>query len=313
MPSATRFINDDPESEGNVTEGSVQQFTQSDTALPADRAAYVTQMTEAIGARLGGGREPETRSGEERFIHAVVMTGLLHLHTGDDSITVHQALTHRKQLENLSEQRTMIVAKRRSLAADAALRTQQTKLIKSRDQFIQAQTVELRQAVHKFEKKRNITPETIREIRGVYGLIAENVAQLNASPIVVEARPVPGDQADDDSEIQTVDLSGLVDPQTEIERQYTERAHRLMAAPEEEETNRDSGVGFRVSGPEPPTSNAEPRPETVASGEWQGASENPEQTSVVRGPLPLGENRPTVTDNEGPEATDEKERQPTDD
>lgn len=244
VEGAARYINQDPKSKCRVKEAAAEEFARSDKQLPAQRATYLVETTEAIGAMLGGGNE-----GERRFINAVVMTGLTHLHEGDKSLTVNQALIQRRQLENLSEQRVLTVAKRRAIVAAAEVRKEEKKLVKARVDYIDAQTGNLRRLVLKWEKKRNITPETIHEIREVYGLIADNVAQFNATPIVLEAQPAASEPAENDSDLQQgPHLANIVDPQAEIQRQITERARLMLrAAPAEEAETGNSKLENRNS------------------------------------------------------------------
>jgi len=248
VQSATRYINQDPDARWGVKEAAAEEFARSDKQLPAERVAYMAETTEAIITGLGGGQE-----GDNRYARAVIRTGLLHLHEGDTSLTMNQALLQRRQMEIIYEQRAHINAKRRLLVEQAKVRQEESKLIKAREIFIQVQTTELRQAVHKFEKKRNITPETIREIREVYGLIHDNVAQLNATPVVVErALPAKGEVEDDDPIYYPSDHP-LIDPQAEIQKHMIERARMMNALPLEQ----------------------------LESGEWQVPKE---KTSLVIGP-----------------------------
>ncbi len=288
VEGAAHYINQDPKSSCRVKEAAVEEFARSDKQLPAQRATYLVETTEAIGATLGGGNE-----GERRFINAVLMTGLTHLHEGDKSLTVNQALIQRRQLETLTEQRVLAVAKRRAILAAAEVRKEEKKLVKARTDYIDAQTGNLRRLVVKWEKKRNITPETIREIREVYGLIADNVAQFNATPIVLEAQPAASEPVENDSDLQPDPyLANVVNPQAEIQRQFTERARLMLrAAPVEEAETGNSKFENRNS----PESGcrADPAGRDVGLPADSASGDSDLPPSREGGPLP-GEGEPST-------------------
>jgi len=229
---AARLINQDPELPVDISPLAAREFAKRDRFLPADRAKWITEVVESIGERMGipRGQEEEEKSPEDRYVSAVIMTGVMHLYEADDQPTINQALLRRQQRENASHQHQMIVARRRMFAAQAKSCQQETKLMSAREKFINAQTVELRQAVHKFEKKRSVTPDTIREIRETYGLISDTVQTLVATPITVARQlpPAPDDALD--AEIVDETTGRLLDPQAELERQNLARVRQGVAS-----------------------------------------------------------------------------------
>jgi len=259
VEAATDVINENPEAAEHVSPLAVQEMVSSDQRLPADRMAYLTAATDAVIEDLGGGNV-----GDRRMAETVVRLGLLHLHDNHQSLSVQQALLRRQQMRNASEQHMMIVARRLMFAAQARAKKQETELMKARGEYINVQTAELKQAVHKFEKKRNVTPETIREIRETYGLINDNIQTLVATPVVVERLLPPAPEDALDAEVVNEKTGRPLDPQAEIQRQMLERA-REMASEEA------SAGGAVECGSEAPALEPGPQQQIGSSGPGGGS------------------------------------------
>lgn len=104
LQTATNILNQ--REDCGATMEAVQEFSFSDPQLPTDRTKYLVDTTERIAAALGG-----ADTGEARFVKAVIMSGLVHFDESDDSLTVNQALLHKKEVENLAQKNRVLKMK----------------------------------------------------------------------------------------------------------------------------------------------------------------------------------------------------------
>jgi hypothetical protein len=184
------------------------------------------ESTEAITRSLS--KTGDLKDGEARYIQAVVMTGLSRINEADTPLGVKEALRARAELGVLNLKIRLGKLKISETMWHRAYEKSQQALVEQKREFVCQQTAKLRDMMRKLEKKKNLTPETLRKIQETYGILAENVALATAAPTASEPEASLAASMADDGDLESepcyfVNPDEVKDPREQLLRGLEER------------------------------------------------------------------------------------------
>jgi hypothetical protein len=211
----------------NVTCDAIREYYNADRELQCARAQYLVEGTEAITRSLS--KTGNLKEGEARYIEAVVMTGLARINDKDAPLSIKDSLRARAERDVLELKIRLAKLKAAETMWHRAYEKSQKALLDQKKEFVFEQTVKLRDMMRKLEKKKNLTPETIRKIQETYGILAENVAQATAGSTAAEPEASLAASMSDSGDIDPepfffVNQDDVVDPMEEVRRQLEEQS-----------------------------------------------------------------------------------------